>query len=58
MRSVGAGGEPGRDRFPAAPEGLVMVGLDGPAPVCADGVCAVPDDEPTAAAGTPASTSR
>ena len=58
MTSVGAGGDPDLDRFPAAPGGLVMVGLDGPALVCTDGVCAVPDDEPTVAADMPASTSR
>lgn len=27
-----------------APAGLVMIGLDAPAPVCADGVCATPED--------------
>ena len=57
MTSVGAGGDPGLDRFPAAPGGLVMVGLDGPPLVCADGVCAVPDDEPIAPAGASPSTS-
>ena len=50
-------GELSPDRFPAATGGLVMVGLDGPALVCVDGVCAVPDDEPTAPAGTSPSTS-
>ena len=37
--------------------GLIMVASDGPAPVCADGVCGpVPDDADTAApaATTPA----
>ena len=32
-------------RFAGAPAGLVMIGLDGPAPVCAAGMCATPDDE-------------
>lgn len=58
MTRADGAGELVSDRFPAAPGGLVMVGLDGPAPVCADGACAAPDDEPTAEAGTPASTSR
>ena len=47
---MSTGGTPAVGPFTAAPAGLVMIGLDGPALVCADGVCATPDDETGAAA--------
>lgn len=37
-----------------APTGLVMIGRDGSAPVCADGVCGPVDDVPHPNGGTSA----
>ena len=44
VREQGATAQPRNAALLDAPAGLVMIGLDGPAMVCADGVCATPED--------------
>lgn len=45
VREQGTTGQPRNASLLDAPAGLVMIGLDGPAMVCADGVCATPEDD-------------